>query len=142
MPADFKYRGSYINLNSIKHTELVPSCVPGRAVYVECPQPICGMRKITKNPYRTEEVDTSAEDMARNVRSVTENVTDSLLGDVRVVGGKPSQPAAWPWIVSLYRNGVFHCGGAILNPSWIITAAHCMDRFVDIFMHANDVIIK
>ncbi|XP_045493771.1 serine protease nudel isoform X2 [Colias croceus] len=47
----------------------------------------------------------------------------------RVVGGKPSQPAAWPWVVALYRNGMFHCGGVILSQNWVMSAAHCIHKF-------------
>ncbi|XP_032513112.2 serine protease nudel [Danaus plexippus] len=49
--------------------------------------------------------------------------------DSRVVGGKPSQPAAWPWVVALYRDGMFHCGGVIVNQNWIMSAAHCVNKF-------------
>jgi hypothetical protein len=45
----------------------------------------------------------------------------------RVVGGQASQPAAWPWVVALYRDGYFHCGGVLLDESWVMTAAHCVD---------------
>jgi hypothetical protein len=45
----------------------------------------------------------------------------------RVVGGQASQPAAWPWVVALYRDGDFHCGGVLLDETWVITAAHCVD---------------
>lgn len=47
----------------------------------------------------------------------------------RVVGGKPAKPGAWPWVVAIYRDGVFHCGGVILDESWILTAAHCVDKY-------------
>lgn len=127
VPETFAYKGLYINSLEDDAIELVSSCVPGRAVYVECPQPTCGIRKMFSNPYRPDEVDTSVENFfARIPRSKrNENYTDTIL---RVVGGRPSQPAAWPWVVSVYRNGIFHCGGAILNPTWIITAAHCVDK--------------
>jgi hypothetical protein len=45
----------------------------------------------------------------------------------RVVGGQASQPAAWPWVVALYRDGDFHCGGVLLDETWVMTAAHCVD---------------
>lgn len=53
----------------------------------------------------------------------TQNIAES-----RVVGGIPSQPAAWPWMVAMYRNGMFHCGGVILTQEWIISAAHCVHK--------------
>lgn len=48
--------------------------------------------------------------------------------DFRVVGGIPSQPAAWPWVAALYRDGMFHCGGVILNQHWVMSAAHCVQK--------------
>lgn len=48
-------------------------------------------------------------------------------GEGRVVGGQASQPGAWPWVVALYRDGDFHCGGVLLDESWVMTAAHCVD---------------
>lgn len=48
--------------------------------------------------------------------------------DERVVGGIPSAPAAWPWVVAMYRDGNFHCGGALINDRWVLSAAHCVDK--------------
>nr|AID60334.1 ovarian serine protease [Nilaparvata lugens] len=49
--------------------------------------------------------------------------------NARVVGGQASQPAKWPWIVALYQDGIFHCGGVILDVYWVMTAAHCVDQY-------------
>lgn len=46
----------------------------------------------------------------------------------RVVGGRPSLPAAWPWMVAIYRNGMFHCGGVVITQNWIMSAAHCVHK--------------
>ncbi|XP_066994121.2 serine protease nudel [Anabrus simplex] len=51
------------------------------------------------------------------------------MGAGRVVGGRPSQPGAWPWVAALYRDGLFHCGGVLLDQNWMVTAAHCVDEF-------------
>ncbi|XP_054280169.1 uncharacterized protein LOC128998178 [Macrosteles quadrilineatus] len=51
---------------------------------------------------------------------------DDILG---VVGGRISRSHSWPWLVALYRDGRFHCGGVIVNELWVMTAAHCMDQF-------------
>lgn len=47
----------------------------------------------------------------------------------RVVGGKDSEPRAWPWVIALYKDGDFHCGGVILDEKWIMTAAHCVEHY-------------
>nr|XP_018909286.1 PREDICTED: serine protease nudel [Bemisia tabaci]XP_018909287.1 PREDICTED: serine protease nudel [Bemisia tabaci]XP_018909288.1 PREDICTED: serine protease nudel [Bemisia tabaci] len=49
--------------------------------------------------------------------------------EARVVGGSPSDPGAWPWLVLMNRDGYFHCGGVIIDESWILTAAHCMQDY-------------
>lgn len=66
--------------------------------------------------------------LARDGGGRTTAEKDALLGESRVVGGRASRPKAWPFLVAIYRNGVFHCGGAILNELWVLTAAHCMDK--------------
>jgi len=43
-----------------------------------------------------------------------------------IVGGVEARPGSRPWIVSL-QNGTSHfCGGSILSPTIILTAAHCV----------------
>lgn len=53
---------------------------------------------------------------------------DTLVGlQSRVVGGRASRPMAWPYLVAIYKDGDFHCGGVILKEVCVLTAAHCMD---------------
>ncbi|OCT93738.1 hypothetical protein XELAEV_18011406mg, partial [Xenopus laevis] len=43
----------------------------------------------------------------------------------RITGGSIASLGNWPWQVNLqHRKGEF-CGGSIISPKWIVTAAHC-----------------
>ncbi|KAM9311465.1 ovochymase-1 [Gastrophryne carolinensis] len=44
----------------------------------------------------------------------------------RIVGGEEASPNCWPWQVALLYQGSFVCGGAIISPEWVMTAAHCV----------------
>ena len=49
----------------------------------------------------------------------------------RIVGGQTAPPDMAPWQVSLQygRAGRWNhfCGGSLIHPSWVLTAAHCID---------------
>ncbi|XP_047609230.1 ovochymase-2 [Phacochoerus africanus] len=44
----------------------------------------------------------------------------------RIVGGSQVEKGAYPWQVSLKRRQKHVCGGTIISPQWVITAAHCV----------------
>ncbi|XP_056229545.1 transmembrane protease serine 2-like [Seriola aureovittata] len=46
----------------------------------------------------------------------------------RASGGQQASLGSWPWQVSLQVAGSHCCGGAIISPFWILTAAHCVAR--------------
>lgn len=44
----------------------------------------------------------------------------------RIVGGNVSSLMQWPWQASLQFQGYHLCGGSVITPVWIVTAAHCV----------------
>ncbi|CAM9401947.1 unnamed protein product [Rangifer tarandus platyrhynchus] len=44
----------------------------------------------------------------------------------RIVGGRQVVKGSYPWQVSLKRRQKHVCGGTIISPQWVITAAHCV----------------
>lgn len=66
------------------------------------------------------------------LRDETESSTDEIA--TYIVGGVDAQSGDAPWQVALVRSSqrgnIFQgqfCGGSFVNPSWIVTAAHCVD---------------
>ena len=47
-----------------------------------------------------------------------------------VAGGEIVSAGKWPWMVSLLHLGRSVCGGALINNSWVVTAAHCILKSV------------
>ncbi|XP_034829653.1 serine protease nudel [Maniola hyperantus] len=138
------------------------TCLNSSAVYVTCPDLLCGTRMLTSSQLIKEDAAIESRLFGRNKRFLlpypaifydgrvkrhvtNKNANSDLIfnylskgridetrnkrAEGRVVGGKPSQPTAWPWVVALYRDGMFHCGGVIINQNWIMSAAHCVHKF-------------
>lgn len=120
------YNGPYISIGENNQITLHNSC-KHQGIIVECEPEICGIR----SDFNTFNKNIDPDRLKRSPYLEYSNNTTSRFSrskDPRVVGGIASNPGAWPWLIALYQDGIFHCGGVILSDRWILTAAHCVNQ--------------
>ncbi|EDW79257.1 uncharacterized protein Dwil_GK25573 [Drosophila willistoni] len=54
--------------------------------------------------------------------------TSDLKRNPRVVGGHRSEVTNHPYMVNIRRKGNFECGGSLITPYCVLTAAHCLKQ--------------
>ena len=59
----------------------------------------------------------------------------------RIVGGHESEVGQWPWMVALFIDDAWFCGGSLISASFVLTAAHCVDgaAYFNIMAGAHDI---
>jgi len=50
----------------------------------------------------------------------------SLASNVKVVGGTEAADGEIPYQIAMLRSGSFICGGSLIGPTTVLTAAHCV----------------
>ena len=60
------------------------------------------------------------------------NLSNTLItaaSDDKIVGGTVAAPHAAPFIANIRRSGSLMCGGSLVAPGYVISAAHCEYRY-------------
>ncbi|XP_060097920.1 vitamin K-dependent protein C [Heteronotia binoei] len=48
--------------------------------------------------------------------------------NIKLISGKAGKKGHSPWQVMLFNGvGKFKCGGVLIHPAWVLTAAHCLE---------------
>lgn len=101
-----------------------------QVMFVKCPPPPCGTSKPLEHMIKPG---------MREKGKPSGKIDDP---EARIVGGDDADPMEYPFIVAIYKDGNFHCGGSIYNEHWIITAAHCTKSFENHFYEVRAGILR
>uniref|UniRef100_UPI00398E5E95 trypsin-like isoform X1 n=1 Tax=Pristiophorus japonicus TaxID=55135 RepID=UPI00398E5E95 len=58
--------------------------------------------------------------------------------DDKIVGGYDCAKHETPWIVSL-NVGYHFCGGSLIHPNWVVSAAHCYKKRIQVRLGEHDI---
>lgn len=58
---------------------------------------------------------------------------------LRIIGGIEARRYKWPWHVAvLNQYGEAFCGGTLIAPRWVLTANHCIRKFLKVRLNSHD----
>lgn len=49
-------------------------------------------------------------------------------GSSRIINGEDCRPHSQPWQAALFLENEFFCGGVLVHPQWVLSAAHCFQK--------------
>ncbi len=91
----------------------------------------CGVRDVTTR------TTTSTTTMTRRSPAIDSDWA------LRIIGGREAARGHWPWQVALLnRHKEVFCGGTLIAPGWILTAAHCVRKIMYVKLGEHDLYMK
>ncbi|KAG1671569.1 Proclotting enzyme [Nymphon striatum] len=120
----YQYVGSLIKCSQAGEFILSVKCLQGKTITTKQSKTSRTTSKATKT--KPKPISTSGG----SVDLFPKDCGESARTSIRVVAGNEADIGAWPWMAAIYliTDGIpsFHCGGAVINNKYVVTAAHCM----------------
>jgi len=69
--------------------------------------------------------------LAAAASSSTSTSTSTKIISPKIVNGEEVEAGTYPWFVSLRVGEQYVCGGFLVSPQFVLTAAHCLDAPLD-----------
>ncbi|KAK3595695.1 hypothetical protein CHS0354_026915 [Potamilus streckersoni] len=110
------------NSASIKCASLVPSSIKGKRIYY--------MYKVQLLDVHWTVNIAIVDGLGKFAISIGGECSTTIFDDSRlpkILHGRNAELGQLPWQIALYENGEHVCGGSIIHPNWVLTAAHCVD---------------
>jgi len=90
----------------------------------------------TDGPYTDYPTDAPENATTFSPRNFTEGPTPApgacgkvMINEQRVIAGVNAKEGRWPWQILMLMGGSPGCGGSIIGPRHVVTAAHCVDGY-------------
>ncbi|KAJ8975917.1 hypothetical protein NQ317_007760 [Molorchus minor] len=89
--------------------------------------------------YNNEDRDTAIRKPKKRIRRC--GIPNRKTKMLKIIGGSEAKKYKWPWHVAVLNQhmvGSFLCGGTLIASRWVLTANHCIRKYLRVRLNAHD----